>query len=147
MKQIIVPVGLPGSGKTSFIKQHRKDHPLATSCVICGDDLRLMLNQGDYEFCHILNQRLLDMIVEMTRKMIKVHDCVYVDEYCISDTVFHRDIFTRNFCEYDVQFFALPADLGTCIHRRVLDTRESNTSRWPDVLMSMADTFEPYVGG
>jgi hypothetical protein len=103
-----------------------------------------MMDQGEYKFCDKTNQKLLDMIVEMTRHMLKVHDCVYVDEYYISDTKFRRDIFTRNFPGVGVKFIAMPADVGTCIHRRCLDPRESDTSRWPNVLLEMCKTFEPY---
>lgn len=143
-KTIIIPVGLPGSGKSSWIRAHRKKIT-ASSVVISGDQLRLMLHMGDYHFSHHDTRYIIDSMYGMTVMMLKKYDVIFLDEYYVADTLFNRAYLKSRLGRYaeTITFVAMPKDLGACIYRRCTDTRELDTSRWPGVLLKMVKAFEP----
>lgn len=142
-KQIIVPVGLPGSGKTSYIEKHRKRHT-ETSVIISGDELRLMLNLGVYRFSMSDTKLIIRAMIDMAKTMLLHYDTVYLDEYYICYTEKAREYLTRQLGDHGtVEFIHIPCDLGQCIYRRIIDHREGDTSRWPNVLLHMMKDFEP----
>ena len=147
MKTIFVPVGLPGSGKTSWIRKKRSDLT-APSVVISGDQLRLMLNLGEYRYSAEDTKDIRCAMIEMARMFLRRYDVVFLDEFYMSHTKsarFKLRAFVNGYGkEADIEFINMRRDLGACIHRRCTDDRESDTSRWPNVLLDLAATFEPY---
>jgi len=144
MKKVIVPVGLPGSGKTSWIREHRQDI-VAPSVVISGDEIRLMLCMGEYSFSGGDTDRIICSMIEMAKTFLTEYQIVYLDEYYLSYNDQSR-VNTKFLLEDDhteVTFHNIFSDLGKCIHRRCTDKRESDTSRWPNVLIAMSKDFEP----
>ena len=143
-KRIYVPVGLPGSGKTSWIKKQRENNPQTPSVVISGDQIRLMLHMGEYCYSRKETKLIIDTMVEMALRFLKTYDVVFLDEYYLGETLFDRAWLESNFDKHTIIGFApMKRDLGACIHRRCTDTREDDTSRWPKVLLQLAETFEP----
>jgi predicted kinase len=45
-QKIILTIGLPASGKSTWAKQHIKDHPEFK--IVCRDDIRAMLDNGEW---------------------------------------------------------------------------------------------------
>ena len=142
-KRIIVPVGFPGSGKTSFIRGHRHTHH-SMSITISGDALRVMMHHGVYHFDGPETDRIICTMIEMAKTFLPIYPVIYLDEYYISYNKQSRANLVTLFDGLaKVEFYPMDSDIGKCIHRRCTDTREDDTSRWPNVLLAMTHDFEP----
>ena len=145
-KTIYVPVGLPGSGKSTWIRSKRKGLT-TSSVVISGDQMRLMLNQGSYRYSVEDTQDIRGTMIEMARMFLRRYDVIFLDEYYIAHTKTARFSLRARFNGYgkeaDIEFIPMIRTLGECIHRRCTDDREPDTSRWPNVLLKMVESFEP----
>lgn len=148
LKRIIVPVGFPGSGKSSWIRKQRDNILPCESVVISGDDIRLMLWQGAYKFSGYDTDLLICCMIDMARTFLHRYNDVFLDEYYISYNKQARaNLKTLIGDKAHVEFFNMDVDLGTCIHRRCTDNREDDTSRWPNVLLEMVKDFEQFRRG
>lgn len=144
MKKVIAPIGFPGSGKSTWIKTHRAEYPGVRSCVISGDTMRLMFNEGDYSFSEKDTEVLIRTIIGMVNTLIQYYDVVYIDEYYVTYNRKARDMLYENLYQsIIIEFPFVNTPLATCIYRRVRDDREEDTSRWPQVLLEMVKEFEP----
>lgn len=74
-KQLIFMVGNIGSGKTTWIRKHRKPHQVAVS----RDDLRYMLGAGDYIYEPLLEPLIWAVNKFTIKKLIREGFGVIVD--------------------------------------------------------------------
>jgi len=100
---------------------------------------------GEYQFSGKDTDLIINSMLNMTRHFLSRYSVVFLDEYYLSYNVQARKntAFYLENDDVEVTFYNVYSDLGKCIHRRCTDTRESDTSRWPNVLIEMSKDFEP----
>jgi len=148
MKKIIAPIGLPGSGKSTYIRKSRHQAHMGSflaAPIVSGDDLRLMLNGGEYSYTKTDTDAILKSMVPMIHHLLDYYDVVFADEYYLTYNRAART-WLREHMPSDtvIEFPFINTPLSSCIYKRCTDTkRERDNSRWPQVLMDMATEFEP----
>lgn len=149
MKKIIAPIGLPGSGKSTFIREDRGHlggtGGTLTSVIVSGDDLRLMFNGGIYSYTYTDTTALIRSMIPMINHLHDYYDVVYADEYYMTyNKAARANLRARVSPNVMIEFPFIDTPLSQCIYKRCTDTeRESDNSRWPQVLLDMAKDFEP----
>lgn len=84
MKTVIIPRGIPGSGKTTWVKEQLAQHPPGTAVRISNDDLSFMLYGqpwGTFFFSDTTRETLAELRVAMLTTFLKQDGIthIYID--------------------------------------------------------------------
>lgn len=124
MKKVIIPRGIPGSGKTTWVKQQLALHPAGTAVRISNDDLSHMLygqEWGTFFFSDVAKETLHKLRLSMLKTFLNQDGIthIYVDNTNIAvQTVKSlQEVALRAGAEFivDDQFLSVP--VGDCIAR------------------------------
>lgn len=141
---LLMTIGLPGSGKSTWVKNYIKDKPM--TFVICRDDIRRMGMAGDYVFYGAREP----MIMLMSRRMIKAA-ITYGYDVVVDETLLKRcyrqelaKVFrdmTIGLGSVNAVYFNTPVDV--CISRCCLLDTKGSMDDCENVIINMNRNFEP----
>ena len=145
-KQVIMTVGAPGSGKSTWATEQAKDKKVKT-IVLCRDDFRAMFFGGEYKYSRA-NEKLV-----MTSMLTSLTNAIYdesVQRIIIADTNLNLDTRT-DFCkavdvfktqEIEVSYKIFDVPWTTLVERNKV---RGNKSVPIDVLRSMYKNMQIYL--
>jgi predicted kinase len=144
-KKVIVPRGVPGSGKTTWVKEQLSTHPAGTAVRISNDDLSFMLYGqpwGTFFFSEATRETLHNLRIAMLETFLKQDAIthVYVDNtnLAIPTVKSLQDIAIQYDAEFIVDDQFLAVDIEECIERD--SKREAPVGA--DVIRKMAKQTE-----
>lgn len=153
MKELILTVGAPGSGKSTWAQEQVKDKKVKT-VVLCRDDLRAMLFGGEYKYSRVNEELVMSAMVHSLTKSLRTKD---VKRVIIADTNLNqstRDKFRDVMHSYN-QFVMTEADGAQ--YKEVpfeapwpllveRNNKRGNKAVPKDVLRSMFKNMQIYLG-
>lgn len=127
MKKVIIPRGIPGSGKTTWVKSQLATHPAGTAVRISNDDLSFMLYGqpwGTFFFSDDTRETLHNLRLSMLETFLKQDAIthIYIDNtnLAIQTVKSLQDIALRYNAEFIVDDQFLHVDINECIARDAL---------------------------
>ena len=124
MKKVIIPRGIPGSGKTTWVKAELAKHEPGTAVRISNDDLSFMLYGqpwGTFFFSDVTKATLHNLRLSMLETFLKQDGIthVYVDNtnLAIQTVKSLQDVAVRHGAKFIVDDRFLAVDIDTCIAR------------------------------
>lgn len=124
MKKVIVPRGIPGSGKTTWVKAQLATHPAGTAVRISNDDLSFMLYGqpwGTFFFSDATRETLHNLRISMLETFLKQDAIthVYIDNTNLATQTVKslQEIAIRYGAEFIVDDRFLQVDIDECIER------------------------------
>ena len=138
MSKIIMMVGIPGSGKTTFCKEHLKDWK-----YVSRDEIRFSLLQNDDDY-FAKEEEVFKQFIHTINKHIENRDNVVIDATHISKKsrkkVLSRLVMPPLFPLVDVYCVYIKTSFGTVLKRNRL--RSGREFVPEDVICSMSQAFE-----
>lgn len=145
MKKVIIPRGIPGSGKTTWVKAQLAAHPPGTAVRISNDDLSFMLYGqpwGTFFFSDATRETLHNLRISMLQTFLKQDAIthVYVDNTNLATPTVKslQEIALRYDAEFIVDDQFLAVDIEECIER---DSKR-DAPVGADVIRKMAKQLE-----
>lgn len=124
MKKVIIPRGIPGSGKTTWVKAQLATHPAGTAVRISNDDLSFMLYGqpwGTFFFSEATRETLSNLRIAMLETFLKQDAIthVYVDNtnLAVPTVKSLQDVALRYGADFVVDDQFLSVDIEECIIR------------------------------
>jgi len=81
MSKLLLPIGMIGSGKSTWARKYIKEHP--NTMIVGGDEIRFMLHGGEYVHDeaseHVVQKILLDAA---ERLLLNGYDVILDECYC-----------------------------------------------------------------
>jgi len=148
-RKIYMTVGLPGSGKSTWVKNHLKDHP--DTLVVSRDDLREHLHAGTYIYDELLepvisslsNHILEDLIYRTNKDIIIDETNGRLDKRLkiINSINYMKGVspFARNI-EIIAVVFPEPENI---LDRRMQNDRGYTREEWQAVIDGMKSYWKP----
>jgi len=142
MHTITLLVGLPGSGKSYWAKQNRKENEF----ILCRDDLRMMLMGGSYGMNKGAEILITGYILNITRNIIHAgKDSIILDQTNLTPHI--RTQYIES-CKYHIQdsknkyeFRAVyfePLNVENQLSNRMLEPKGQSEEIWENVIENMA---------
>lgn len=145
MKKVIIPRGIPGSGKTTWVKAQLATHPPGTAVRISNDDLSYMLYGqpwGTFFFSDATRETLHNLRISMLQTFLKQDAIthVYVDNTNLATPTVKslQEIALRYDAEFIVDDQFLAVDIEECIERDA----KRDAPVGADVIRKMAKQLE-----
>lgn len=145
MTKVIIPRGIPGSGKTTWVKEQLASHPAGTAVRISNDDLSFMLYGqpwGTFFFSDATKETLHNLRLAMLETFLKQDAIthIYVDNTNLATQTVKslQDLALRYGAEFIVDDQFLSVDIEECIERD--SKREAPVGA--DVIRKMAKQTE-----
>ena len=143
MPKVIITIGLPGSGKSTWVRKHVELNP--NTVVICRDDIRQMMAGGRYVFAPNREAVVFNSSRMMLCEAIEDDFDVIMDETMILRR--HRQDVKDHLRGYhDITFSGVyfNAKPNLCKARRADDDKGAGPGTdWNSVIDRMASNFEP----
>jgi len=136
--ELIIMVGLPGSGKSTYVKEHYRNY-----FVVSADSIRGMLRP--YHTWDFDNDD--DIVINtshfLLRKLLERNKSCVVDETCIYRR--YREFYIKLAHEfnYHVKGIWLDVNPDICIRRRTRDTRGIDAIKRKQLIYLFNQKFEP----
>lgn len=127
---IYIMVGVPGSGKSTFIK-NIFSRTYYSSSVICKDKIREMLHQGNYIYDDAKETAIRESVRTLFKELLKIPNNIIIDEqnltikgreWYITESQGNADIVAINFSPSEEY-----------LKRRKLDSRGYPSYKWEEV--------------
>lgn len=144
MSRLLLPIGLIGSGKSTWARQYIKENP--NTMIVGGDEIRFMLNGGEYihneDTEHIVLMILLDAA---SRALLNGHDVILDECYCSLNRAMRARI--ANVFDYaELIAVVFPErDMQDHIDDKILKgLRGKTVNYWKRVFIEMKDAYEMF---
>jgi len=146
MHRIYLPVGMIGSGKSTWARKFIAEN--SSVRIVAGDDIRLMLGGGAYEYDPILEPAVIDILMQATETALEYGLDVILDECYCSLSIAMRKRVMELFCDYTVIAVVFPEKgMKDRIEDKVTKgLRGKTVSYWKRVFTEMAEVYEPVSG-
>lgn len=162
MKKVIIPRGIPGSGKTTWVKAQLATHPAGTAVRISNDDLSFMLYGqpwGTFFFSDATRETLHNLRIAMLETFLKQDAIthIYVDNTNLATPTVKslQEVALRFDAEFIVDDQFLAVDIEECIERDskrdapvggdVIRKMAKQTDRVKPWVVPEVPVIEPYV--
>lgn len=146
MSKLYLPIGLIGSGKSTWARQYIKDHP--NPKIVGGDEIRFMLNGGNYVHDESLEPIILEVLFGATQTLLSSGCDVILDEcYCsLSREMRARVVTVVSFYATEIIAVVFPeCDMQDHIDDKILKgLRGKTVNYWKRVFCEMKEVYEPF---
>lgn len=151
MTKVIAPRGIPGSGKSTWVKQQLATHPAGTAVRINNDELSFMLYGqpwGTFFFSDATKETLHNLRISMLKTFLSqpaiTH--IYIDNtnLAVQTVKSLQDVALQHGAEFIVNDQFLAVDIDTCIARDA----QRDVPVGADIIRKMAksiDKLKPWV--
>ena len=136
MPKLIMTVGLPGSGKSTWVRKYIADKP--NTVVICRDDIRQMLNGGNYIFYVAREPMIKDMALWSTERAIENGYDVVLDETMANRMHLEQVMRMADYWKVSTSAVYFDTDIEVCKARRRADYKGAADTDWDTVIDGMA---------
>lgn len=147
MSKLLLPIGLIGSGKSTWARQYIKDH--SNTKIVGGDEIRLMLNGGVYVHDEALEPIVLYALEDITESLLNQGYDVILDEcYCsLNKKMREHAATTAIFCNAEFVAVVFPErDMQDHIDDKVMKgLRGKTVNYWKRVFSEMKEVYEPLL--
>lgn len=144
MSKLYLPIGLIGTGKSTWAKAFVKTHP--NTKIVAGDDIRYMLNGGVYQHDPELEPIVLEILFVTARTLLQQGYDVILDECYCSLSVRIRENVVMNFEKVMITAVVFPEkDMKDHIEDKVTKgLRGKSVGYWKRVFRAMKIIYEPF---
>ncbi len=145
MSKLLLPIGMIGSGKSTWARQYIKEHP--TTKIVGGDEIRYMLHGGEYVHDEALEPTILDTLFAVTRALLSHNYDVILDEcYCSLSREMRRDV-AWSFPNVSLIAVVFPErDMQDHIDDKILKgLRGKTVNYWKRVFCEMREEYEMFL--
>ena len=158
--KLIIMVGLPGSGKSTWINKFLKEANL-DYFVVSRDAIRTMLYPERYFFSDKYEPYVSKITKKSIRLLAEADKNLIVDETNINKSARDKILTSCRFVNNNVEvlYVVFYLDPSICLDRRMNEPRGYPEHKWQDVITRMDTAFDPpaddgfnemikvYVGG
>ena len=139
-KIITILVGNVGSGKSTWIRNNRKEYEI----VVSRDYLRYMFGGGDYVFLPETEPYVWDFEMFIVDRLMCDGFALIVDEIGMSKSLRSRYISLAKMCGYKVKVVEMPRfSMRECIDRRMTNPHnQPNRKIWEKVWVKFDSFYE-----
>lgn len=145
MSKLYLPVGLIGTGKSTWARQFIEADP--DTKIVAGDAIRYMLSGGkNYEYDRSLEPNILDILFENTKILLSRGYDVILDECYCSLSMDMRYHVSWRFSGADLIAIVFPEkDMQDHIDDKVIKgLRGKTVNYWKRVFCEMKKVYEPF---
>lgn len=145
MSKLLLPIGMIGSGKSTWAKQYIKENP--DTKIVGGDEIRLMLSGGDYIHDEKMEPMVLDILLAATNELLGWGYDVILDEcYCSLNRNMRKRVATMFAAEEIIAVVFPERDMQDHIDDKILKgLRGKTVNYWKRVFCEMKDVYEPFT--
>lgn len=143
MSKIYLPVGLIGTGKSTWARQFILTDP--NTKIVAGDDIRFMLNGGEYFHHSRVESAVVDILFTAVEAVLTHGYDVILDECYCSLTQAMRKRVVQLFCDHEIIAVVFPEkDMKDHIEDKVIKgLRGKTVAYWKRVFCEMKAIYEP----
>lgn len=144
MKKLYLPIGMIGSGKSTWAKQFIKDKP--NTKIVGGDEIRFMFGGGNYEYSPALEESIHKILYSATRILLADGYDVILDEcYCSLNRLLRQDVGAHFIDKATLVAVVFPLrDMQDHIEDKIIKgLRGKTVGYWKNVFREMAAIYEP----
>ena len=142
MNRLYLPIGIFGSGKSTWA---RAQDPNAL--IVGGDNIRFMLNAGEYIYYKQLEPTVIAMLMDMTHTLLaRNHDVILDECYCSLSMRWRRNVAVRfhNMAELVAVVFPEKGMIHHVQDKVKKGLRGKSPEYWTRVYEEMMDVYEPF---
>ncbi|MCK5604252.1 AAA family ATPase [Candidatus Pacearchaeota archaeon] len=146
MSKLYLPIGLIGSGKSTWAREFIQANPYTK--IVAGDDIRYMLAGGkEYNYSKSLEPIILNILYDITRTLLRQDYDVILDEcYCSLNREMRLRIAEEfNYDDVELTAVVFPTkDMKDHIDDKILKgLRGKTVNYWKRVFCEMKEIYEP----
>jgi predicted kinase len=145
--KVYLPIGLIGSGKSTWAKAFIKDDDEQNTKIVGGDEIRYMLHGGEYTHEATMENVVRDILISSTRELLSWDYDVILDE-CYTSLNKKLRAFTAASLPDDVKLIAVvfpTRDMQDHIDDKIMKgLRGKSVNYWKRVFREMLTEFEPF---
>lgn len=138
MKNAFIMCGLPGSGKSTWVKKELEQD--STAMVVCKDDIRMMLKPEKYTFDAAIEPTVKDIARAAIRSICGKGITIIIDECHITKE--KRKAVIDLVTEYEYSATIVLCLSNNAAYNRMKDPRGYSYEKWVSVIMGMQNSFE-----
>ena len=145
MSKLLLPIGMIGSGKSTWARQYIKNHP--NTRIVGGDEVRYMLHGGEYIHDEAELEVVLLILVDATARLLQYGYDVILDEcYCSLTRDMRKRIATMfPYTEFIAVVFP-ERDMQDHIDDKILKgLRGKTVNYWKRVFCEMKEIYEMFL--
>lgn len=145
MSKILLPIGMIGSGKSTWARQYIKDHP--TTKIVGGDEIRYMLHGGEYVHDPMFEEVVIEVLRNTAVTMAAWGWDVILDEcYCSLSRQMRWDTAKKFPGDEELIAVVFPErDMQHHIDDKILKgLRGKTVNYWKRVFCEMEQIYEPF---
>jgi len=143
MSKILLPIGMIGSGKSTWARKYILDHP--NTKIVGGDEIRFMLHGGEYTHHAALEPVVLDILFAVANELLESGYDVILDECYCSLTRKMRGHVARILEVEMVAVVFSERDMQDHIDDKILKgLRGKTVNYWKHVFCEMKEIYEPF---
>lgn len=142
MSKLYLPIGIFGSGKSTWARAQDPNIK-----IVGGDNIRYMLNGGEYIYNKQLEPTIISLLLDMTETLLcQGHDVILDECYCSLRIRWRRNVAERFHTMADLVAVDFP-EKGMVHH--VLDKvkkglRGKSPEYWTRVYEEMIEIYQPF---
>lgn len=144
MSKLLLPIGMIGSGKSTWARKYIKEHP--NTKIVGGDEIRYMLNGGEY----VHNEAELPVVQKIlfsaaSRLLLNGYDVILDECYCSLSRDMRRQV-SNVLCMTEFIAVVFPErDMQDHIDDKILKgLRGKTVNYWKRVFCEMKEIYEPF---
>ena len=138
MSKLYLPIGIFGSGKSTWAREQNAK-------IVGGDNIRYMLSGGKYIFDPVLEHTVLDILYDVTQKLLEHGYDVILDECYCGLTARQRHRVAQAFNVFHITAVIFPVKgMGHHVLDKVKKGLRGKTPEyWTRVYEEMMEVYEP----